>query len=71
MLNSTDYAQALTCAEQAIDENGCRDADDIEAHVDGIAQMYGDEIANEARVIICELLNHRNYSRDIAGPWIK
>lgn len=27
-LNANDYAQAITSAEQAIYENGCKDADD-------------------------------------------
>ncbi len=43
----------------------------VDAHVDGIAQMYGDEIAAESRKVICELLNHAMYERDVAGPWIK
>jgi hypothetical protein len=56
MLNSNDQAIALTQAELAIDENGCKSIDDIPCYVESIAIMWGDEIAEEAGKIILELL---------------
>ncbi len=56
MYASMMKAIALTAAEQAIYENGCKSVDDVDCYVDGIEQFHGKEIADLAREFIIDLL---------------